>query len=430
MFLDEQNLHWTAGRTYGYPLKRTLYSSILEGMDRHWITIVTGLRRTGKTTLLKQMIDALIQSGTKRENILFYSFDEGTTDVRGVLTEFQKRIGSRFHVSDEHFYIFLDEVQKCRPWSSQVKIFYDTYKNLKFVISGSASLFIRRESVESLAGRTQEYYLPRLSFREYLRFKGIEKIADDPQFHAESLAHEFEAYLPRQFIETVNLDMSLVKQHARTLAEKVIFTDIPSAHPIDEVNALLEIVKIVAANPGMLMDYTTLADTLGINRVTASNYVYYLSEAFLLNLGYNYSKNINVRVRKHRKAYLANPAFADLYSHDIRTPISKFVEWHFFTEPVHGFFWRTHQKDEVDIVMTEGYMDVPPLPVEVKYVEEVTSSDMKGLRKFMRTFDVKDGVLVTKHAEGTLTVDEGKIRQVPAWKAALDPSIIRYKKGQ
>jgi len=428
MNFEDFNLHWTSGFHYDMPLKRDAFGPLSDGLAKPWINILTGIRRTGKTTLMKQLIDSLVSSGVDPYDILYFSFDEESTDVRSVMQDFEHKIGKRFALTDRRYYIFLDEVQKVKDWSEQVKIYYDMHKNLKFVVSGSASLLIRKGSRESLAGRTMDIVLPPLGFREYLRFKGLEPMADAQSMHESDLGREFEAYLYRQFIELVNEDLSVVKNYSRSIIEKSIYVDLPKMYPLSDPEGLMSIVKLVSSTPGMLLDYTTVGSHIGKNRNTVSDYVRYLTESYLLKLGYNYSKSMAKTEKKLRRAYLATPTFADMYRPDSVTPISRLVEWSFFMSPDVSYFWRTPQKDEVDLVVTGPYLDQPPLPVEVKYVEDVTSSDLKGLRKFMRSFGVKDGVLITKHTEGTLAVDEGKIRQIPAWKAALDPGLLHREK--
>ncbi|MCD4846456.1 MAG: AAA family ATPase [Methanosarcinales archaeon] len=112
---------------------------------------IIGLRRTGKTVLLKQLIDSLIKNGQRRDRILYFSFDEEAVSIEDVIVEFQSRIGVDIYEAGM-VHIFLDEIQKIDGWQNRVKYYYDTYSHMKFFVSGSSSLFLRKKAEESLAG--------------------------------------------------------------------------------------------------------------------------------------------------------------------------------------------------------------------------------------------------------------------------------------
>jgi predicted AAA+ superfamily ATPase len=68
-------------------------------------------------------------------------------------------------------YVFFDEIQKVSDWQSKIKIYYDLYPNIKFILSGSSSLYLQK--TESLAGRMFEEYIKPLKFSEFLRYKNL-----------------------------------------------------------------------------------------------------------------------------------------------------------------------------------------------------------------------------------------------------------------
>ena len=167
------NKHWKDGFIYNIPFKRALYRDLCQHLPKKFILSLLGLRRTGKTTLLKQLIDYLIiEKNIPRLNILYYTFDE-PAEWPEVLDEYLKV--SQRELDSPALYFFLDEVQKLPDWQNKIKIYYDHYPNIKFIVSGSSSLFIRKKS-ESLAGRILEFILPPLSFTEFIIYKGKEEL--------------------------------------------------------------------------------------------------------------------------------------------------------------------------------------------------------------------------------------------------------------
>lgn len=415
MHLEDYNPHWRKGYFYGHEKKREIYGELWKSAEKRRITVITGTRRVGKTTIMKQIINDLIKNEVARYNILYFSFDESQPSIRDVIKEYEEKLGKDVSLSGEKYYVFFDEVQKLDNWHEQIKYFYDFYENIKFFVSGSASLFIKKGVRESLAGRVKEFYMGGLSFREYLIFTDKEYMLEKPEMFEDTLKSEFSRYLKRQYIEIVSEDEEEIRDYVRSIVEKVIYIDIPYIFSVKNPHLLMKIAGIVASSPGMLVDYTSISRAIGggesISRVRVSNYIHYLEEAYLLKLGYNYSRSEMVSERKLKKAYLSNPSLSMMAQ---KAPdLGKLAEQTFFNRPEIRFFWRTPQKDEVDIVLeTEDGV----LPVEVKYQEEITKKDMKPLIKFMKKYNSKRGLIITKTTDGNVETEYGRIELIPAWK--------------
>lgn len=418
MHLEDYNFHWRKGHTYGYEKKREVYADLWKSVEKGRITVITGTRRVGKTTIMKQIINELIASGVPRYNILYFSFDEERPTIRDVIGNYEGKLGKDISVSAEKYYVFLDEIQKLENWHEQIKYFYDSFKNIKFFVSGSASLFIKEGVRESLAGRVREFYMGPLSFREYLIFADKDYMLEKPEMFEEALKSEFSRYLKRQYIEIVDEDDEEIRDYVRSIVEKVIYIDIPRFFSVENPHLLMKIATIVASNPGMLMDYTSLARAIGegesVSRVRVSRYVHYLEESYLLELRYNYSGSGMVSERKLKKAYLSNPSLFAIAQK--RPDDGKLAEQTFSLQLGVRFFWRTPQKNEVDIVMeTEDGL----LPIEVKYQEEITRADMKAISSFMKKYGSPNGIIITKSTEKTVDTEYGRIEMLPAWKISL-----------
>lgn len=415
MSLEAQNLHWMEGHRYGFETKRDMYYDIERSLEKRRITVITGTRRVGKTTIIKQLIDHLIDRGTDRKNILYFSFDEAVSSIKSLIKEYERKLGNYILNSEETYYIFLDEVQKLKGWHEEIKYFYDTYQNIKFTVSGSASLFIRKGLRESLAGRVREFYVPPLSFREYLRFRGREDLLENRTMFEETLSNEFERYLTRQYIEIIDEDDEEVKDYIKSMVEKVIFIDIPSIFPVDNPHLLMRLFVLIASSPGMLLEYSSLSRAIGegqsVSRVTVSKYVHYLEDAYLIKITYNYSGSAVVSERKLKKAYLTSTSMCVMA--DKVPELGKLVENTVFIWSNTRFFWRTPQKNEVDIVVEK---ESRLIPIEVKYQNEISRGDMKNLMKFMKKYGSKNAILLTKSTEGIEKTDYGDIEMKMVWK--------------
>jgi len=418
--IEKHNFHWREGFFYEFPKKRKLFDEIVKEIKTKQIVSISGIRRTGKTTILKQLINHLIKSEkNERENILFYSFDEEQPKVEEIVREYETMIGRDIFKSKNRFYIFLDEIQKLKNWQNQIKYFYDNYKNIKFFISGSSSLFIKRHVQESLAGRIYEFVLNPLSFEEFLIFRDKEELIKKSNLFQDSLKKEFSSYQKRHFIETINESEEKTGNYIRTLIEKVVYQDIPKTFPIEHEELLLKILKIIASNPGMLSDYESLSRELGINRVTLSNYFFYLEESFLIRKLYNFSKNMLTSEKKMKKFYLTTTSFFPFLNNEINE--DKLIENLVVMSVDSKFFWRTPQKYEVDIVLAKNDEIIP---IEVKYKKNITKKDTKNILRFCEKFNAKKAVIITKDKskEEEFTLKDKrkiKIQFIPAWKYLL-----------
>lgn len=373
------NRHWNEGFFYSYPFERKLFSTLVQTLQQKFILSCIGLRRTGKTTLLKQLIDHLIQQKVPRHHLFYYTFDD-PAELEEVVNEFLK--ASSLSLGAQPLYFFLDEIQKLDNWQNKVKIFYDHYPNIKFIVSGSSSLFIRK-GAESLAGRLQEFILHPLSFEEFLRYKKLDSWLTKSHMFAKDLEREAEIYSTQQFFDSIGMQEDTRKEYVDTLIRKVIFEDIPQVFPIDDPQVLLRLISIISTNPGMLMDYNSLSQELHINEKTISRYTEILERAFLIKKLYNYSTNLITSDKKLKKVY---PICSSFCQSDVPHRIESLV----VTQAPTSFFWR--RIHEVDCVQTN-----PLIPIEVKYRDSIQQKDLRGIYTFMKKFAVQRGIVVSKN---------------------------------
>ncbi|MBI4454007.1 ATP-binding protein [Candidatus Woesearchaeota archaeon] len=420
--IDDHNPHWEEDFFYNHFLYRNLYSELVKELTSKQIISLIGLRRTGKTTLFYQLINHLIKDKqVQRKHILYFSFDEEQPKLSDVINSYELKMGKSIRTIQDKLYIFLDEIQKLKNWQNQIKYYYDFYPNLKFFVSGSASLFIKKHTQESLAGRIYEYTLSPLTFKEFLTLKGRGELIDKQQLLSEEIKREFQRYQKRQFIEMMNEDEEKMLKYTKSIIEQIIYHDIPSIFPIEQEELLLKLLKIVASQPGMFSGYESLSREFGVHRETLSNYFFYLEESFLTRKLYNYSKNAFTSEKKLKRIYLITPAFFSYLNPQIEE--SKLIENLIISHLNAKWFWRTPSKEEVDIILEKGS---ELIPVEVKYANIIVKKDFKNLLKFSRRFKIKEAIMVTKDTEGKEILQTGKdkihVQLIPAWKFCLNYS--------
>ncbi len=408
--LEKHNPHWKEGFSYPYPQQRALYTHLEKQLKNKQIIALYGLRRTGKTVLLRQLINSLLAQGMARREILFFSFDEEQPSLQELIGIFEK-------TGRTPRYVFLDEIQKLENWQNQLKFYYDNTP-LKFFISGSSSLFIKKKARESLAGRILDFYLPPLTFREYLYFRGKGELLQKKELFPLEIKREFELYLKRQFIETIGQDEEFIAEYVKSMIEKIVHIDLPKVYPIAQEELLIRLLKIIAAHPGQIVEYESLSRELGVDRNTLANYFFYLEEAFLIRKVYHFSRNQLTSEKKLKRFYLNSTSLIAYLNPHVEE--GRLVENLLAIETKARFFWRTHSQDEVDFIVEQDNLIIP---IEVKYKERPQPKELRPLAKFCREFKVKEGIMLTKGAQELKKVQwidwEAAITLMPVWTYLL-----------
>lgn len=440
--IHNQNEHWATKKLperLKETKKREKYYQILDYLKEKQILSIIGLRRTGKTTIMFQLMDHLLQNNVNPNYIFYFSFDELTTKQPEIIEEIIQYYFSSIIKKDivdikkERCYIFLDEIQKVDNWQAILKRYYDLKYNIKFIVSGSESMIIKKKTKESLAGRTFDFTLHPLFFKEYLKFKNfiIERGTYKALYnslitqHVALQSHFEEFILNGGFPETLDLKIEKLQEYINnSVIEKILFTDIPIYFEITNPELLLKILEIIGANTSDLFELTQITDTLNISRNTASSYLFYLESAFLVNLSYNFTKSKVKQLRTRRKAYLTDTGIINtiLKRRKLDSPdeLGKLVETQIHNELARNLkinFWRDKAQHEIDIVIK----DKDILPIEVKYKNIITKKDLRNMEFFLEKYKIKNGIIVTKDKfEYTK-----RIQYIPAWLFLLGDLPIR-----
>ena len=158
------------------PQKRLAYYEALNIIGQKTIRrflLLSGARRVGKTTIMYQIIEKLINDGINPKNILYISFDNPM--IKMVNSNEVLKIFDSLYTTNGMKYIFFDEIQYAENWELWLKVIYDTRKDICVVATGSASPVLEKGSSESGTGRWTVLKIPTLSFYEYCRLLELEE---------------------------------------------------------------------------------------------------------------------------------------------------------------------------------------------------------------------------------------------------------------
>ena len=405
---------WWYGESAQKFARRKIYEEITRFLHTPQIIALTGLRRVGKTALMHNLVQDYIGRSFDPKNILYFSFDDyKASALLDVIREYESMHGK--NLRDGNYLILFDEIQKLEGWQEKIKVLYDAYKpHIKFIISGSESLFIRKKAKESLAGRIFEFRVEQLTFSEFLDFLG--KKPEPGYLHRGWTKNLLGRFIATQgFPEmTEEQDRTVIRKYVlENVVEKALYRDIPAIFKIDNVEALASMLRVLMEEPGQLIEYSKLAADLNLSRISVSNYLGYLGDAFLVRKLYNYSRNARKTERSLKKFYptVISPDLtfnSDTYSR------SKVFEWFVVNQLRAEFFWRDSWGHEVDVITREKGM-----PIEIKYGK----LDFDGVLEFMDRFGAKKGYIVSREAEDTKIYGSRRIDVVPVLKVLLQDVI-------
>ena len=381
---------WMNNKNFDVPkFKRNYYERIFKTVKRRkFIVAITGLRRIGKTVMLKQIGNQL--DGDK----YFFSFEED----RFANYDSLKFVINKFISWSNKPFIFLDEIGRVKNWAGLIKKYHDLGK-ARFIISGSSSLTITKGK-ESLAGRLIEYQLSTWEFDEYLKLRGykvkmynlnnIEKtyLEWNHKFEDEVRPFLIKGGFPELIDET---DEKLIKKYiSSTTIERIIFEDIPKIFNIKNSNLLDNIMTYICKNTGSIVRPFHLSDAFDVSKDTIKDYLYFLKYAYLVDFLTVEGGSLK-GFRRSKKIYATSSSIA--YSMMDYYDEPKLVENTIFNKLKTDFdklwFYRDSQGHEVDFTGN--------ITVESKWKSKITINDLKPLIYYLKKKKKKKAYVVGKY---------------------------------
>jgi len=414
---------------------RDLYFLLTQDfLDKDISLSISGLRRVGKTTILYQLINYLLDIKVNSRQILYFQFSEDFTNLEKVLHFFFAGFTEE-EIRRDNFYIFLDELQYVRDWQNILKSYIDQNAKIKFVVTGSASIYLRKRVKESLAGRILDFTLPVLSFAEMIRlrddfegeysFESIIKSEEDKlamfkKFQGERLpyrkligkylvAGEFPALLP--YLD----DLVYCRKYLTDgIIDKILQKDI-RLFEVEKEEEMVALYRICCSNMAQMINLRNVSAETGMAYQTVKKYLSVLKKTFLIDGVKNRQRSIRAQIKSQDKVFSLsvnltlsmlsienplNPPYLDFKGHIIENFVYNSIR-----EMGEVYYYNLASK-EVDIVVELAKKIVP---IEVKSNIKIKKTDTNHLFGFMQKNQLTEGYLVyggdlDKRENGELTI--------------------------
>lgn len=397
-------------------ISRDVFDEIHAWLDDPRILIFTGLRRSGKSTLMQQ----LIQSNPKSSYVNFE--DERFLEFKAQDFEQLHEVLLEKHGQIELY--FFDEIQNIERFETFIRRLHDQRK--KIIITGSNASLLSSEFGSRLTGRYKSFEVFPFSFVEFLRFHQVSPTQDWLHLAEKRviLLKHFNRYLTHggmpEYLKN-NDD-----EYIRTIYENILYRDIIARYLIKKQKILKELVNLLATQISCQFTYNALKESLGLsNAITVKEYVSYLQNSYLFFEVQQFEYSLKKQLNAPKKIYVIDPVFHRICGMTASPNKGHLLENIVFLELKRRkkqvfYFQRKHQCDF--ILKKEATVDQV---VQVCYeVDEGNKKrELQGLQEAMDVFDLQQGLLLTYEQEDVIKNEGKTIQIVPVWKWLLSSSV-------
>lgn len=294
--------------------RKEYLDKLLSYKDRDLIKVVTGLRRSGKSTLLELFKNRLLNNGVLAEQTQFYNFELPENYLNKSWETLYFEITSKMQEGKPN-YIFLDEIQNIPSFEKLVDGLY-AKKNADLYITGSNANLLSSELATLLSGRYIEISILPFSFAEYLEVRDID--TSEKYLNYESLFYDYinETSLPKG-IELREEGFDKIYEYLESLYATIIEKDIMQRHKIYDKRAFGNVTKFTAANIGSPISPNNIANALkadkqNIHRDTVEKFIEYLTQSFVFYCVNRFDIKGKKQLATQEKYYLVDLGFLNV----------------------------------------------------------------------------------------------------------------------
>ena len=392
--------------------------------------VLMGPRRVGKTVMLYHTIQRLINDGVSAQNIIYISVETPIYNniyLEQLFNLCKKTLGKQPQDKSQ-YYVFFDEIQYLKDWEVHLKSLVDTYKNTRFVVSGSAAAELKKRSNESGAGRFTDFILPPLTFYEYIHLKGYQNLLIPQKMEWYGSPTDYYTaidinQLNQLFIDYINYGgypevvfSDKIKENPgqfirHDIIDKVLLRDLPSLYGIQDVQELNSVFTMIAYHSGDQFSYESMSKESGVRKDVLRKYIEYLEAAFLIKVIHRTDDTAKRYQRETSfKIYLTNPSLRCALFQPITetdSEIGNMVETAVYAQwiPRLGVDiayanWRQSKtlQGEVDIIGMNLARQKPAWAVEIKWTDRFAQNPdgLTSLLHFLPENGLRQALVTSK----------------------------------
>lgn len=396
-------------------IKREVLDHIVSKINLPHIIVLTGIRRCGKSTLLRQIIDDMYNN----DDFYYINFeDERLFNFNA--KDFNQIYEALVELFGDKKTFFIDEIQNVPNFENFVRRFYDN--GYKFYITGSNAKLLSKEIGTKLTGRHLDIIVKPFSFKEFMTFKGIQ-FDENMLYKTESRAEIkslFQEYLFGGSMPEYVMykDKELLMQ----TYEDIIIKDIVVRYNIENVIRLKELYQYTITNFSNKFSFNSLKRIIDFGSVnTIKLHLGYLCETHLAKMITKFDYSMKKQLINEKKLYVIDNGFISAISTRSTKDKGWLLENLVFNRLTDDFEIFYHSgKSECDFILVERNNIKTAMQVTWELNEPNRDREINGLVEAMQTYDLKSGLLLTYDQEEEIIINLKKIHIKPIWKWLLE----------
>ena len=389
-----------------------------EWLQTSEILIISGIRRCGKSVLMQQIRDRLV------EKDFFFNFDDERL-ANFKLDDFQKLQECFVELFGEQHTYYFDEIQNIEGWERFVRRLYNAGN--KIVITGSNARMLSRELGTHLTGRYIQVEIYPFSFQEYLAMNEIPVNAKTlyTTTGRATMVKSFVKYMECGGFPKFLQDGSV--SYLTSLYESIIYRDILTRNGLTNEKEMLEMMFYLASNATKRVTYSSLGKVVGIQHPdTIKNYLEYIQQTYLISQLFRYDPSVKKQMMSPKKIYFVDNAIIKRIGFNATENNGVFLENLVFIE-LKRRGWDVYyyaDKKECDFIVRKGLHISDASQVTLKMDSPQTRErEIAGVREAMQAYSLSKGYILTFEGKETINFDDGTIVEVvPVWEW-----ILQYK---
>jgi predicted AAA+ superfamily ATPase len=405
-------------------IQRSVTTTITETLSIPHIKDIVGVRRSGKTTTLYQVINLLTTKKIDPKNIMFLNFDD--PDIHAV--SFEQLIKTMGTINPCISHVFFDEIQQKNEWERWLRMMYDTKKYQQLFISGSSASLLTQDVGRVLTGRHISFIVFPFSFKEYLAFHGLTKFTSEYlEYNRNTILHYLYSYLDGGgFPEVIGKN-----EYQRKTILTNIYNDVLSRDIASRFNASYDIAQkvgyYVLTNNAREFSFRSIARATDLSIETVEKYLGFLKQSFIILTVDVFSYKTKVQFKQNKKIYCIDTGLRNAVSFKISEDRGRLAENLVFIELKRRgkdvYYWK-NGKGEVDFVVKEGLKPTSLIQVCWDITNEKTKKrEIDNLIEAMHTLNLGQGLIITEDYSGEEIAGKKKIRFLPLWRWLLSDKI-------
>lgn len=415
--LERQNPWWFGKAFYTGIDRLHWYPKLSKYLKAREILLLTGARRTGKSTLTYQIIKELLDKNLPPDCILYINLDEPllqskSKDPAYLIELIESYIALKRPAT---LYLFIDEIQNYDYWVQTIKTLFDTAENVKIILTGSTSTVLTEKISTGLSGRYFTITVYPLTFSEYLDFNNIHKPTT-----IEKLLHfnnylEFGAF-PRVVLEK---DNELKQEILRNYFQTIYLKDIIYPNNLRNNKDVFDLLYFVISNTAKPFSYSNIAKTLGISSETVKEYIQCAEDSYLIYLLTKYDNSIKKQLANPKKIYCTDTGLVNSISFKFSQDKGRLLENLVFMalkkQNVEIYYHKNRY--ECDFLIKEALRVTGVVQVSLTLEDNSTKKrEIRGLMEAMNTHNLQQGLIITQEESGKLRINDKEIQIIPVYK--------------